>query len=129
MKNFISVLLILIIPICVYLIMNKNSENYSADAKENLPTMMTFTSSMCMDCKKMKEVINEIENDYTDKINILTINALDKDKKIKEKIKKHGIVLVPTTIFLDVNGNETGKIEGFIPKEDLIIEIEEIINE
>lgn len=129
MKNFISVLLILIIPICVYFIMNKNSENFSADAKENLPTMMTFTSSMCMDCKKMKEVIKEIENDYTDRINILTINALDKDKKIKEKIKKHGIVLVPTTIFLDENGNETGKIEGFIPKEDLIIEIEEIINE
>lgn len=129
MKNIITILLILILPIVAYLVMNKNSQDIIANAKENnLPTLMTFSSTMCIDCQKMKTVINDVKDTYSDKINFVSINALDKNKRVKDYIKKYGVVLVPTMIFIDANGNMTNKIEGYIPKEQLITEIEETIN-
>lgn len=130
MKNIITILIILILPIAAYLIVNKNSQDIIANAKENnMPTLMTFSSAMCMDCQKLKAVINEIKGEYSNKINFVSINAMDKDRKVKDYIKKYGIVLVPTMIFLDKNGNVTNKIEGYIPKDELINEIEETVNE
>ena len=129
MKNIITILLILILPIIAYLIMNKNSEQIMAVAKENnLPTLMTFSSTMCIDCQKMKKLLNEIEPAYQNKINFVSINALDKDKKVKNYINKFGVTLVPTLVFIDDNGTLINKIEGYIPKEELISEIEEAIN-
>ena len=129
MKNIITILLILIVPICAYLFMSRNSVDIMANAKENnLPVLMAFTSSMCMDCQKMKGILKEVEGDYTGKINFVMINALDKNRKVKDYLKKYNIVLVPTMIFLDENGNQINKIEGAVTKEVLISEIEEAIN-
>ena len=129
MKNIITILLILIIPVCVYFVMSRNSFDITANAKENnLPVLMTFTSSMCMDCQKMKGILKEVEGAYYGKINFININALDKNRKVKEYLKKYNVVLVPTMIFLDENGNQINKIEGAVTKEVLINEIEEAIN-
>lgn len=130
MKNIITILCILILPIMAYLIMDKRSTLATATAIENSrPTIMVFSSTMCLDCQKLKVVINELENIYNNKINFIKYNALDKNKKIKEYIKKYEITLVPTTIFFDKEGNKTDKIEGFISKEELIKKIEESLNE
>lgn len=129
MKNIIAILLIIFVPLFAYLYISKNSETTVAVAKDNNnPSLMIFTSAMCLDCKKMKSVINEVEPIYNDKVNFISINALDKSKKVQEYIKKYGIVLVPTIIFVDQNGNQKNKVEGYIPKDELIKEIEDIIN-
>lgn len=129
MKNIITILLILIVPVAVYLYLSKNSDTTSAIAKDKTkPSIMIFTSAMCLDCQKMKSVINEVQPVYSDKINFVSINALDKNKKVQADIKKYGVVLVPTIIFVDENENQKNKIEGYIPKEQLITEIEDIIN-
>lgn len=129
MKNIIAILLIIFVPLFAYLYISKNSETTVAVAKDNNnPSLMIFTSAMCLDCKKMKSVINEVEPIYNDKVNFISINALDKSKKVQEYIKKYGIVLVPTIIFVDQNGNQKNKVEGYIHKDELIKEIEDIIN-
>ena len=129
MRNIITILLILIIPVAIYLIVSKNSNDISAIAKDNTnPTLISFTSTMCMDCQKMKAVISEVQNDYNGKVNFVSINALDKNRKVQEAIKKYHVVLVPTLVFLDGNGEESNKIEGFIPKEELIKELDKAVN-
>ena len=41
--------------------MSKNSTDLMAVANDkNNPSMLIYTSTMCLDCKKMKEVIKEI---------------------------------------------------------------------
>ena len=67
----------------------------------NLPTMKVYTSTMCLDCQKMKGVVKEIEPEYKNKINIISINALDNRKSVQDEIKKYGIVLVPTIIYIN----------------------------
>lgn len=128
MKNIITILLVLILPVCTYLIMSKNSSNIIAIAKENTPSLYIFTSTMCMDCQKMKKVIKEIEPNYHDRINFIQINATDKNRKVQEYIKRYGVTLVPTIVVLDRNNNKINKIEGYIEQEKLIKEIEDAIN-
>ncbi len=129
MKNIIIILLILILPVSIYLYMSKNSETFSAIAKsDENPTLITFTSTMCMDCKKLKAVLSEVEPNYEEKVNFIGYNALAKDRHVQNAIKKYKVTLVPTMIFLDRNGKEINKIEGYIPKEELINELEEVIN-
>ena len=130
MKNIIVILLILLVPVCAYLFLSKNSEDYVAFANDkNNPSLLIYTSTMCIDCKKMKDVIKEIEADYADKINFISINALDNNKKIQDSIKQHDVKVVPTLVFTDVNGVQTDNVEGYIPKEALTTKIEEAINE
>ena len=130
MKNIITILCILILPIMAYLIMDKRSAiNIATAMEKSRPTIMVFSSTMCLDCQKLKVVINELENIYNNKVNFVKYNALDKDRKIKEYIKKYEITLVPTTLIFDKNGNKTDKIEGFVSKEELVKKIEESINE
>lgn len=128
MKNIITILLVLILPICAYLVMSKNSNDIVANAKDNNPSLYIFTSAMCLDCQKMKSIIKEIEPAYNEKINFIKINAIDKDRKVQDNIKRYGITLVPTIVVLDKNGNKINKIEGYIEKEKLINEIEGVIN-
>lgn len=129
MKNIITIALILILPVLVYFVMSKNSNDITVFAKDmSKPSMYVFSSTMCMDCQKVKTLLKEIQPDYVDKINIVHINAIENTKKTKELVKKHNVVLVPTIVFLDVNNSEINRIEGYMPKEEFIKEIEESIN-
>lgn len=129
MKNIIIVLLILILPIVAYIYMSNNiGESVAVAKNSDLPTVITFTSSMCMDCQKIKSVLAEIEPNYSQKVNFEYVQALDKSKKVKDSIKKYGVVLVPTMILIDKNGKQLNKIEGFLEKEKIEAEIEELIN-
>ncbi len=128
MKNFLIISAILIIPALVYILMNKDSNDFSAMADENgKPSLMTFTSTMCMDCQKMKAVIKEVEPSYSDKMNFISVNATDNNRKVKELVKRYNVVLVPTLIYLKDN-KEVKRVEGAISKEELISDIEEVIN-
>lgn len=129
MKNIITILLILVLPVTIYLIMTEKSESGSVNAQtNNLPTIKIYTSTMCLDCQKMKETVKEIEPEYKNKINIIGINAMDNGKQVQEEIKQYGIMLVPTVIYLKSDGTVVNKTEGYLPKEKFIEEIERTIN-
>lgn len=130
MKNIIVVLLIFIIPVIGYFVIKGSGEPAVAVSKNvNNPTLITFTSTMCTDCKRLKEVIKEVEPEYSDRVNFVKYNALDNNNKIREAVKEYNVVLVPTMVFLDKTGNTKNRIEGFIPKEQLITELEGMIND
>ena len=132
MKNILTILAVILIPIIMYFaISNKNVQvTETAFAKDSgIPTVITFTSTMCMDCQKMKAVISEVQDDYEGKINFVSINALDKKRSVKDAVNQYKIVLVPSIVLLDSNNKEVNKIEGFIPKDELIRNLEGLINE
>lgn len=129
MKNIITIVLILIVPALIYTIIKKESQDINTYAKDNnLPTMMTFSSTMCLDCQKMKEIIKEVEDNYKNKINFVSINATDKTNSVKNLVKQYSIVLVPTMVFIDKENKEVKRIEGAITKDELISELEELYN-
>lgn len=130
MKNILTVLIVVLVPLAVYFTLSKNPGELTAVAQDNSkPSMITFTSTMCSDCKKLKEVLKTVQPEYASKVNFTNINALDRDKSVQEKIKKYNVTLVPTMVFTDSSGKVKNVIEGYIPEEQLVAELEGLINE
>ncbi len=128
MKNIVIIILIIILPIAAFIILDKNKSVSDVALAENRPSFILFTSTMCLDCQRVKKELAEIENDYTDKINIVKINALEKNGNTQKLIKKYDVTLVPTLIFIDKNSNTTYRTEGYMSKEEMIEKLENMLN-
>lgn len=118
MKNWIVLLLLIVVPLVSYLILKDNHANLTTQTAlaSNLPTVIKFESPLCIDCKKLETVLNELIPQYQDKINFVKIEATKSDKATTEKVEKYKVTVVPTLIFLDAQGKEVRKTEGFIEK-------------
>ena len=122
-KSIISILVILILPLLAFwgLSLNKNA---TVLADTNLPQIIKFSSSMCLECKEVEKIFNEIMPKYKDKVSYTAI-VVDSRKDMNNKlIKKFNITLVPTVVMLDSNGKECKRFEGAAQKEEYIEVIE-----
>lgn len=130
MKNWIVALVILTLPLAVYWGLKNNQEakkSFSAHAVE-MPSVIKFSSPMCMDCKKLADELEEIKPNYQDKINFIEIDATSNNKNTQEQIEKYGVTVVPTLIFIDTKNQKERKVEGFEKKEHLERYLKELIN-
>lgn len=121
-KSIITILAIIILPLLAFwgLTWNKDA---TALADTNLPQIIKFSSSMCLECKEVEKIFNEIMPKYKDKVSYTAI-VVDSRKDMNNKlIKKYNITLVPTVVMLDSSGKECKRFEGAAEKE----EYEEVI--
>ncbi len=69
----------------------------------------------CIPCKKMQPIMKSIEEKYKGLVKV-TFHDVWKDET---PAKKYGINLIPTQVFLDANGKELMRHEGFYPEDDI----------
>jgi thioredoxin 1 len=74
-----------------------------------LVTFVELGSVSCIPCKQMQPVMKEIEAKYEGVVKV-EFHDVWKDKAAGEK---YGIKLIPTQVFLDANGKEFFRHEGF----------------
>lgn len=94
-------------------------DNYSQTAKTKTAkiTFIELGSVNCIPCKKMQPVMKSVEEKYGDQVNVIFYDVwTQKDRKYAQV---YGIRLIPTQIFLDANGNEIARHEGFYPESEL----------
>jgi len=82
----------------------------------NLPKMLELGSIGCRPCDMMTPILAELRKDYAGRLSI-EFYDVRKDPKPAQTYK---IRLIPTQIFLDANGKEFFRHEGFFPKEEII---------
>ncbi len=80
-------------------------------------TFIELGSVNCIPCKKMQPVMKAIEHKYNEKVKVLFYDVWTPAQK--PYAKKYGIRLIPTQVFLDENGKEFFRHEGFYPEEDI----------
>ena len=80
-------------------------------------TFIELGSVNCIPCKKMQPVMKAIEQKYGEKIKVLFYDVWTEAQKPYAKI--YGIRLIPTQVFLDENGKEFFRHEGFFPEEEI----------
>lgn len=121
-KNIITVLLVLIVPIIGYILLNNSNSDVvgMADAKAAKPQVIKFTSAMCLDCQEMNKLMKEVYPEFKEKIALIEIPVQDGKAFTQEQIKKYNVTLVPTIIMLDSDGKQVKRIEGAIPREELV---------
>jgi thioredoxin 1 len=69
----------------------------------------------CVPCKMMQPVMQSIEKKYSGQVKV-TFYDVWKDNA---PAKKYGIDLIPTQVFLDADGKEIMRHQGFFPEEEI----------
>ncbi len=80
-------------------------------------TFIELGSVNCIPCIQMQSVMKSIEKKYGDQVKIIFYDVWKKDQK--KYAKKYSIKLIPTQIFLDENGKEFHRHEGFYPEKEI----------
>ncbi|PIV57317.1 thioredoxin [Candidatus Desantisbacteria bacterium CG_4_10_14_0_8_um_filter_48_22] len=81
-------------------------------------TFVELGSVGCIPCKMMQPIMKEIEKEYKDQVRVIFYDVWEPDGR--PYAEKYKIRVIPTQVFLDENGKEYFRHEGFFPKEELI---------
>ncbi|NQT31807.1 MAG: thioredoxin family protein [Deltaproteobacteria bacterium] len=85
-----------------------------------LPTIAEFGRGICVPCKEMKPILEELATEYEGKLNVVIVEIDDH----MDQTRQYGIMAIPTQIFFDGSGNEVTRHVGFLPKEEIITQLE-----
>jgi thioredoxin 1 len=80
-------------------------------------TFVELGSVNCIPCKKMQPVMKAIEQKYGSQVKVLFYDVWKEEQK--SYASQYGIRLIPTQVFLDENGKEFFRHEGFYPEEEI----------
>jgi thioredoxin 1 len=81
-------------------------------------TFIELGSVRCIPCQKMQSVMKSIKEKYVNQVNVVFYDVWTPEGK--PFAEQYGIEAIPTQVFLDENGKEFSRHEGFFPEEDLI---------
>ena len=80
-------------------------------------TFVELGSVTCIPCKQMKPVMDNIEKKYSSLVKVVFYD-INKEEN-KKTVEQYKIKLIPTQVFLDANGKEFFRHEGFYPQKQI----------
>lgn len=118
-KKKFFILIIVIIVIGLFACDKKKERaGKSTDEKNYKVTFIELGSVNCIPCRMMQPIMKEIEEKYGDQVKVIFYDVWTPDGR-KYGVQ-YGIRVIPTQVFLDENGNEFYRHEGFLPKERIL---------
>lgn len=108
--------------IIIYLLIAASLMVYvsDADASQKQKSKVTFVelgSVNCIPCKKMQPVMKAIEEKYGEQISVVFYDVWKEEQK--KYAGQYKIKLIPTQVFLDENGKEFFRHEGFFAESEI----------
>ena len=96
---------------------DENSKN-AAETENYLVTFVELGSVRCIPCKMMQPIMKDIEKDYAGQVKVVFHDVWTPEGEPFARTYK--IRVIPTQVFLDKEGKEYFRHEGFFPKEELV---------
>lgn len=87
-----------------------------------LPRLVDLGSTTCIPCKEMEPILEELTTEYAGKVEVEFINVTENTAAADE----YKINVIPTQIFIDKDGTEVFRHEGFMPKADIVAQFEKM---
>jgi thioredoxin 1 len=84
-------------------------------AQSPLPKLLDFGRGICIPCKKMAPILQELSEEYKGRV-IIKIIEIDGEKELT---RINRIRLIPTQIVFDSQNNEVFRHEGFMDKDQI----------
>lgn len=116
MKKLLSLLIILSF-IIVQTLSAQSKEKESDKIIKPKVTFIELGSINCIPCKMMQPVMKSIEEKYGEQVKVIFYDVWTHEQK--KYAQQYGIKLIPTQVFLDENGKEFHRHEGFYPEEEI----------
>lgn len=83
-----------------------------------LVTFVEIGSVRCIPCKMMQPIIKQIEEEYKGQVKVVFHDVWTPEGEPYGR--QYKVRVIPTQVFLDNEGNEYFRHEGFFPKDDLV---------
>lgn len=96
---------------------SKNEQKAVVENKTAKVTFVELGSVNCVPCKQMQPVMKAIEEKYGEQVDVIFYDVWTQEQK--PYAQKYGIKLIPTQVFLDENGKEFHRHEGFYPEGEI----------
>jgi len=80
-------------------------------------TFIELGSVKCIPCRQMQPIMASIEKKYGSQINVLFYDVWEPDQK--HFAAQYGVQLIPTQVFLDSQGLELMRHEGYFPEAEI----------
>lgn len=80
-------------------------------------TLIELGSVRCIPCKMMQPILAEIKEEYKGRIEVIFYDVWTKEGRPYGN--KYNVVAIPTQVFLDKDGKEYFRHQGFFPKEEI----------
>ena len=103
----------------------KDREHIQAESipireKSELPRLLELGSVGCHPCDMMTPILDDLTKEYAGKLSVEFYDV----RKDPSPAQQYRIKLIPTQIFLDSEGKEFFRNEGFLPKDEIILVLE-----
>jgi thioredoxin 1 len=122
MKNHSITKNIALIAAMIYLVsctQNSSREFNSNSDKDNYKVIFIELGSVkCIPCQKMQVVMKSITEKFSDQVKVIFYDVWTQEGK--PYADQYGIKVIPTQVFLDENGKEYFRHEGFFAEEELV---------
>lgn len=98
------------------------AEPAAAKTSAGLPTLLELGADKCVPCKAMVPVLDALRREYPERLSVQFIDVW----KNPEEGRKHNIRMIPVQLFLDAEGKELFRHEGFYAKDDIVAKWKEL---
>ncbi len=120
-KNLIIIGVIILIALAALLPSLKNNsidiDKFINDAiSQNKLILLELSSSTCSICKQMQPFLKEIEDEYSDKLVIKTLDIVART----DIAQKFLVNAIPTQVFIDRQGKVYFKHVGYMSKKQIL---------
>lgn len=78
-------------------------------SKNGLPVVVDFSAEWCPPCRKFKPVFEQLKEEYTGRVDFITINV----DSVPELAGKYQIENIPTLIYISRDGNIMDRAIGY----------------
>ena len=96
----------------------KTQDKAAAKTDAVLVTFVEIGAARCIPCKAMQPIMKAVEEEYKGQVKVVFHDVWT--TKGRADAEKYNIRIIPTHVFLDKNGREYLRHEGYFPKADVV---------
>lgn len=113
-KSILFILLLYVISVSAQTAKSPKKE----EVKKTKVTFVELGSVNCIPCKQMQPVMKAVEEKFGNQVKVVFYDVWKADQK--KYAEQYKIKLIPTQVFLDENGKEFFRHEGFYPEAEIV---------
>lgn len=96
----------------------KAPDKAKAEPDKVLVTFVEIGAAKCIPCKMMQPIMKEVTEEYKGQVKVVFHDVWTQQGKVDAA--RYNNRVIPTQVFLDKEGKEYYRHEGFFPKEDVV---------